>query len=129
MPSSTAKYVIPYPVAADPVASEATAVQNLANRVDLLLGESGALTLSPAAATTLSTGVVLGRTYPGNTGAAVPGIVMVELVSTAGSGTTWNWWITTWTGTASTITGFTLNMQWSAAQTNRVFNWRFLPVL
>ena len=129
MPANTTKYVIPYPLAADPVASEATAVQNLANRVDLLLGESGALTLSPGAGVTLATPITLARTYPGNNAGATPGIVMLNIAATAGGGTTWNWWISGWTGSASTITGFTLSMQWAAAQTNRGFIWRFLPVL
>jgi len=129
MPANTAKYVIPYPLAADTLAAEATAVQNLANRMDLLLGESGALTLSPAAGVTLATPITLGRTYPGNNAGAVPGIVILNMSATAGGAATWNWWVSGWTGSGTTITGFTLSMQWAAAQTNRGFLWRFIPVL
>lgn len=129
MSLTTAKYVLPYPVAADAVSNEPVTLAALAARADLLLGESGSLTLSPAAATTLSTAVVLGRTYPGNSGAAVPGIVMLNLNSTLAAATGFQWWINGWTGTASTITGFTLNVQYSAAQTSRPHLWRFLPCL
>lgn len=129
MPSATAKYVIPYALLADTVASLAQTTQDLASRTDLLLGESGSFTASPAAGTTLNTIIALSRTYPGNAGGSPPGIVVVTVQSTVGSTVTWNYWVTSWTGTGTTVTGFTIGMQWSAAQAGRVFNWRFIPVL
>lgn len=130
MPLNTAKYVIPYAAAGDAVASLPTTMTNQSNRLDLLLGEAGAFTASPVAATTLAVPITLSRTYPGSNVGAPPGTVIMQIpATTVGSGTTWNWWLTTWVGSASTITGFTIQMQWSATQTNRVFHWRFLPVL
>jgi hypothetical protein len=130
MSSSTAKYVIPYPTSSDTVASLATTVQNLAARLDLLLGESGSFNIASAAGGVAGAqAVVLSRTYPGNSGAAVPGIVIPDLVATYASNNRFNWWVDTWTGTGTTITGFTFRYIWETAQTNRVVNWRFLPVL
>jgi hypothetical protein len=128
MPSSTAKYVVPYPVSADTVSSLAATVQNLAARVDLLLGESG--TLTQAAGATGSGAVVLSRTYPGNTGAAVPGIVIFQANGAFSVGTILDMWVNTWTGTATTITGFTWNWASSpSAPGGRTIQWRFIPVL
>lgn len=129
MPSSTPKYVIPYAVLADTVASVAQTTQDLATRADLLLGESGQLSITGAANTTISVAVVLSRTYPGNSGAAVPGFVGIQPVSSLSSANNLSWWISGWTGTATTITGFTFNCQLSSAPSGRLVNWRFLPVL
>lgn len=130
MSANTAKYVIPYPTGSDTVAGLSTLIQNLANRVDLLLGESGSFNIaSIAAGTQGGTNVVLSRTYPGNVGAAVPGIVIVNYVASLAVGMETNWWIDTWTGTATTITGFKVNYHFANAQTNRVVAWRFIPVL
>lgn len=130
MAGNTTKYVIPYVSMADAVASIATVMQNLANRVDLLLGESGQYNIaSVAAATTHSQVITLARTYPGSNVGTPPGIVIVNLPGTATSALAWNFWITAWAGSASTITGFQLNTSWSSAQTNRVVSWRYLPVL
>lgn len=128
MPSSTAKYVIPYALSSDAVSSIATAMQNLASRVDLLLGESG--TVTQAAGATGSQAVVLSRTYPGNTGAAVPGIVIFQANGAFSVGTILDMWVNTWTGSATTITGFTWNWASSpSAPGGRVIQWRFIPVL
>lgn len=130
MSGSTSKYVIPYPVLADTVASLAATVQNLAGRVDLLLGESGSYTIASAAAnTTHNQPISLARTYPGNTGAAVPGIVIAHNVAGPPTGLGFYYWPNTWLGSATTITGFSLATQWSAAVTSRVVVWRFIPVL
>lgn len=134
MSSQTAKYLVPYPQLADTVASLAATCQNLASRMDLLLGESGTFTASPAAGTTLNKAIVLSRTYPGNalfgiSGVGPSGFVHLWTTATYGSAVTFNWWPNTWTGTATTVTGFTLSMQWSVAQTGREFGWRFIPVL
>lgn len=130
MTSNTPKYVIPFPDLTDTVASLATTIGNLSARVDLLLGESGNFTASPAANTTFSQAVTLSRTYPGNGSSGTPaGLVLVQLQATQTAATGFSWWITAWTGTASTVTGFTINVQFTAAQSSRVFNWRFVPAL
>lgn len=129
MSANTAKYVIPYPVPADTIAGLAATIQNLANRVDLLLGESGTFSKNFAASTSVSTAISFARTYPGNATAQVPGILIPVLDATYANPNTVNWWVNTWTGTATTVTGCTLWMQWSNAQTARPINWRFFPVL
>jgi len=130
MPSNTTKYVIPYALSSDTVAGLAATIQNLANRVDLLLGEAGQYNIASVAANTNHLqAITLGRTYPGNNGATVPGVVIVELPALLNAANPWNFWLQTWTGSASTITGFTIVTQWASAQTNRLVNWRFLPVL
>lgn len=132
MTTNTAKWVIPQLTTADTLAATPTAMTNLANRVDLLLGEGGQFTASPAAGTTLTQAIVLSRTYPGNNAPVAPAIagsVWVWCAATIASTTSFNWWITAWTGSATTITGFSISMQWSAAQVSRGFFWRFLPVL
>lgn len=129
MSSSTAKYVIPYPVSSDVVAGEPTTLQNLASRVDLLLGESGSFTIaSLAAGTTHSQPIVLSRTYPGNTAGSPPGIVVVNLRAIVNS-QAWTHYLNSWTGSGTTITGFTLNLQFGVISTARVVDWRFFPVL
>jgi hypothetical protein len=130
MSSSTPRYVIPKLLVSDPVISAPTVLAALADRVDLLLGEAGSFSASPAANTTLLTPVVLSRTYPGNATAGAPaGAVWVWVQSTASASVGWNYWITSWAGTTTTVTGFTVGMQWAAAQAGRVFNWRYFPVL
>lgn len=130
MSGATTKYAVPYPVLADTVASLAATVQNLANRVDLLLGESGSYNIASLAAGTVhNQAIVLARTYPGNNAAAVPGFVIVELQGAISSANPWVWYVDTFTGSTSTLTGFTIHTQWAGTQTNRVVTWRFIPVL
>lgn len=126
MSSFTAKYQIPVLGAGDPVAMTPTVMAALANRVDLLLGESGTYSQTGTSGTQA---VSLARTYPGDTGAAVPGWVLFQFRSTLASGVVIAHWITAWTGTATTITGFTINWQASNPQSDRTVHWRFLPVL
>lgn len=129
MSSTTTKYGIAYPQLADTIASLAATVQSLAGRVDLLLGESGLISYTGTAGVTTNTNITLARTYPGNVGAAVPGIVWVQLQGVLTTPAAFTWWTTSWLGTATTITGFTLGMQFTNAQTARPIAWRFLPVL
>jgi len=126
MPSSTPRYVIPYVVIGDTVASVAQTTQDMANRLDLLNGEGGSFSAVMAANTTLLTPVTLSRTYPGNGLAGVPGAVTVNSTSQIAASTVWNWWVQSWTGTGTTITGFTIGMQASTAIT-RTIGWRFIP--
>lgn len=127
MSSATAKWAIPYPVSSDAVPSIVTTDQNQANRVDLMLGEAGFITLNNAAATVVNSSIVFGRTYPGNT-AGVPGILWVMTYQPLGA-TVFNWWVATWAGTSTTLTGCTLSTQFSTAQSGRVLVWRFMPTL
>lgn len=129
MSASTPKYVIPYATTLDPVAQIAAIMQSLSNRVDLLLGESGQASFTGAASTDLAVAVVLSRTYPGNVGAAVPGIVLVQPTSLLTSASNQMWYVANWTGTSTTITGFSIHLHSSTAPSARLFNWRFLPVL
>lgn len=128
MSSSTAKYAIPYPVAADAVNQEPVTVKALADRMDLLLGETGSFSAVLVANTTLSTVIALARVYPGNSGAAVPGTVVITVTSPVAATTVLNQWVSTWTGTGATVTGFTIGLQASAAIT-RTVTWRFIPAL
>lgn len=129
MSSFTAKYAIPVLGSGDPVASTPTVMAALANRVDLLLGEAGQLSLTLVANTTLSVAVALSRVYPGNNAAAVPGTVSWIMRATLSQPNTINVWVNNWLGSATTITGFTLNFQAPNAQAARLIDWRFLPVL
>lgn len=128
MSANTAKYVIPYATTLDPVAQIAAIMQSQSNRVDLLLGESASIAAAVTANVVFSQAVVLARTYPGNATGATPGTVIITPSSAFGSGATVFWWITAWTGTATTVTGFTINLI-SSTTTTRTFQWRFLPVL
>lgn len=127
MSGLTAKYSIPYIQSSDPVANAPTINQAQANRMDLMLGESGFFSYSPAAGATTNTAIVFGRTYPGNN-AGVPGIVNVMLYGTIGA-STFDWWVAGFTGSPTTLTGFTLGTKWSLVQASRIIVWRFLPTL
>lgn len=128
MTSSTPKYVIPFSDLTDTVASTATTMASLAARVDLLLGESGVWNPTLVANAALTTNITLSRTYPGNSGGAVPGIVVIQLANAFASGVTQQSWVVSWTGTATTITGFTLGTIRSTSGSPTI-QWRFFPVL
>lgn len=130
MATTTPKYGLNYPQLADTVASLAATVQNLAQRADLLLGESGAFNIASLAANTQFNQVVsLARAYPGNVANTPPGTVILEFPDTIAPAAQPVWFLDTWAGTASTVTGFTLHLQFATIQTNRRVWWRFLPVL
>lgn len=125
MPSQTAKYAFPYAVAGDAITTLPTTMANLAARCDLLKGEVGQVTVAAAAGVQFNLAVVLSRTYPGNNGAAVPGWVGVTGVASMFAGNT-QIWVDTFTGSATTVTGFTIRGVSSVAGT-RTFNWQFIP--
>lgn len=129
MSGFTAKYQLPTLLSADPVSQAPTIEAALANRADLLLGEGGQYPITVGAVTTHAQVITLARTYPGSNVGAVPGTVILQLNAGPSAGLTWFWWVTSWTGSASTITGFTIGTQWSAAQAARTMTWRFLPYL
>jgi hypothetical protein len=126
MSGTTSKWLIPYAAGSDTVAGFATFDQNRSNYLDLLLGETGSFTMT---GTSGSTNVSLSRTYPGNWTATVQGTVIFQMRTTVASGVVLNIWVDTWTGTGSTITGFTINWIASTSQSGRVVLWRFLPVV
>lgn len=128
MPSTTAKYALPYTLPADAVSNEPVTMKALSDRLDLLLGESGVWVPTLVAATPATTAISLGRIYPGNATTQPSGVVVVENANTVGAGVNLFTWVVGWTGTATTITGFTLGAVCSAAGA-RTFVWRFLPVL
>jgi hypothetical protein len=125
MSANTAKYLIPYAVAGDAVSTLPTIMANMAARLDLMAGEAGQVTVAAAAGTQFNLPVVLSRTYFGNNGAAVPGWVGVTAVASLFAGNT-QIWVDTFTGSATTVTGFTIRGVSSVAGT-RTFNWKFLP--
>jgi hypothetical protein len=126
--ASTAKYGLPYSIGADAVSTVDDTMQALANRLDLLLGESGVWAPNLVANTAQTTAITLSRTYPGNSGGSPPGIVIVNTSNSVASGVNVQTWVGTWVGTGTTITGFTLGAISSAAGV-RNFQWRFIPVL
>lgn len=128
MSSFTAKYAIPVLGAGDPVSQAPTIMAALANRVDLLLGESANIAAACTAGVLFSQAVVLGRTYPGNALGATPGTVIITPLSNVGATAQVFYYVNAWTGTASSVTGFTVNVM-SSTTTTRQFQWRFLPVL
>ena len=128
MTSSTPRYAIPFTDVTDTVASIATTMANQAARMDLLLGEAGMYTATLTANVTDSKVITLSRTYPGNTGATVPGTVWLWWDQQLLAANVCNMWVTSWTGTATTITGFTINAQSSNASSRHIF-WRFMPSL
>lgn len=129
MPNFTSKYAIPRQLTSDPIAQGPITMAAMADRMDLLLGESGKFTTSAAANTTTTNNIVLARTYPGNVGAAVPGRVWVSLEQTTFGVLSFLWWVGNWAGTASTVTGFGISHRWDTAQAGRVVTWHFLPYL
>lgn len=92
MSTQTAKYAIPYAQNSDPVANLPTIMANMANRVDLLLGETGTVSVPIATAnTTVDTTVSLTRSYPNGArvmltfttppAAYSPGVAIVWVIS------------------------------------------------
>lgn len=130
MTSQTTKYVIPYPQAGDTIAGLAATIQNLAQRVDLLLGESGTWSPNLAANTPTTVNITLSRAYPGNAVANpnTAGIVVVQCRNQAASGVNVQTYVNSFTGTSTTVTGFTLGATASVAAV-RDFTWRFIPLL
>lgn len=126
--STTPKYQIPFTDLTDTVASAATTMASLAARMDLLLGESGVWNPSLTANTPATTVITLSRTYPGNAGGSTPGIVIVQRMNAFASGNAQHYWVVAFTGTATTVTGFTLGT--ISTQTHSpTLVWRFLPIL
>jgi hypothetical protein len=66
MTATTSKYVIPYPTGTDDVRDGENAMQAIADRVDLLLGETGTDSITPSAANTTTTKRInYARSYAG----------------------------------------------------------------
>lgn len=125
MPSQTTQHKVPYPLSSDTVASNPATELAQATRLDLLLGESGVATTVTGTSGVVT--VVLSRTYPGNATLAPQGFVIVNLNATLPATTVFNYWVATWTGTATTVTGFQIGWATSVSMAARSLLWRFIP--
>lgn len=120
MPGATAKYAVPYPLPADPVADGDDRIKALAERVDYLLGEAGATTITPPAVSTKHTKVVaFSRTYK------TPPKVLISLgeqglIATYGAGS-----VSIWVDDITT-TGFTLGIH-ATNTAQRSVSWNARP--
>lgn len=115
MPSDTF-HDIPYPVAADPVADGENTIQALAERVDLMLGETGTLNVTGIAVDTIkSVRVDYARSYAA-LAPMVPKAFAFNDQNTA-STTTCNVWTS-----GEDATGFTVNLR-VGSTSNRVIKW------
>lgn len=67
MPDQTALWDIPYSLGSDSADTIDDTMQDLAERLDIMMGETGVKTMTPSAADTNTASVVmLSRTYPTN---------------------------------------------------------------
>lgn len=117
MPGTTSKYGIEYPVGTDPVADADQTIKAAADRLDLLLGESGVTTITPTAADTTTTlRVNYSRSYA----------ALAPLVPRATAHVNESYAVATvvnvWT-TAEDATGFTLNIR-SSGTAARSVKWK-----
>lgn len=120
MPGQTSKHLLPYPIAADAVADGEDVITQLAQRLDLLLGETGTTTITPSAANTTTTKRV---NYSRSYGALAPVVPRPFAVIDEGVGTTLE--VNVWTS-AEDASGFTLNIRASDTQ-NRAVKWLTRP--
>ncbi len=116
MSSSTAKYGVPYSEGTDAAATVDTTMQALAERVDLMAGETGIAVITPSASnvdTTLR--VNYARSY-----AALPAVprVHTELRETIGTGT-----VVQLFADGEDATGFTLHIRSTNTTTRNVRWW------
>lgn len=113
MPGATTKHAIPYPTPTDPVRDGDDRIKALAERVDLLLGETGLVSITPSAAdVATSLRVDYGRSY-------APGIPRVMVMVNENVGATLN--VNVWPAAAD-ATGFTLWIR-SSNTTTRQIRW------
>lgn len=114
MPASTPTYGLPYPAATDPLANGDDAIKALAERVDLLLGESGFTNITPSAVnTTTSVRINYARSYAGL--APIVPAPFAQLASAVASTDTVYVW-----ASAADATGFTLNIRASSTTLRNV---------
>lgn len=117
MPGATAKYGVPYAVGSDDVKTVDNTMQALAERMDLLLGESGIDNIAPSAADTVtSKRINYARSY-----AALAPLVPMPFVAIRESVTT-SQQVTVWTSSED-ATGFTVNIR-ANTTTARNIRWR-----
>lgn len=115
MTGTTAKYAIPYATGTDPLGAVAARMQSLAERVDLLNGETGQLTIVPSAInTTTSVRVNYVRTYAAL--AAIPRAFVVNNAVVQSTDSVYLW------VSLEDATGFTLNVRASSV-TGRNVRW------
>lgn len=117
MPGATAKYGLPYPVSTDALSDGDDRIKALAERLDLLIGESGAQAITLAANTNNTVRVNYSRSY-----AAIAPLVplaMATMNTTNTNGCVY------WT-TGHDATGFTLGARCAVAATYTI-NWSVRP--
>lgn len=116
MAGATAKYAFPYPTGGDDVAAGDEKIKALAERIDLMIGQSGDVNLAPSGSDVVtSQAVAYGRAYP-----TVPKVIC-GIGSPVGSGATVFVW-----PTLETVNGFTINMRASNASA-RTVTWTARP--
>ena len=113
MPGSTPRYGIPYSTGADGVHTIDQTMQALADRVDLLLGETGSDTITAAGAGTVSKRITYARTYPADM--PIPRATIQQSTNHADS---------IFIVDGEDRTGFTVTLRTSSAGTaTRTFRW------
>lgn len=120
MSDLTSKYKLPYPLPGDAVATVDDTVEALAERLDMLLGETGSTTITPSAVDT-QTGKRIN--YTRSYAALAPLVPSVQL--TMGEGLSTSNVVQLWV-TGEDATGFTLNIR-SSTTTTRTIRWLSRP--
>lgn len=119
MPDETTKYDFPYPVGGELASSLDDTAELLAERIDLLHGETGLATITPSAIDTQTQLVVMyGRTYP-----FVPRVLLEPRFTYPAIANQIRWWTSN-----ELVDRFTLNIR-SYNVAARDFRWITFPVL
>jgi hypothetical protein len=114
MPGSTTKYAIPYSDGGDAMGTVDDTMQSMAERIDLLMGETGTKNITPSAPDTdTSVRVDYARDYSA-VGAPFPMVQINESIATANQAVVW--------ASAADATGFTLNIR-ASTTTIRSVRW------
>lgn len=117
MPGSTPKYAVPYSIGSDDVKTVDDTMKAQAERVDLLLGESGIDNIQPSAADTItSKRINYARSY-----AALAPLVPMPFVAIRESVTTAQQ-VVLWTSSED-ATGFTVNIRANTTAARNI-RWR-----
>jgi hypothetical protein len=112
MAGTTTKHALPYPTGGDQVNAGDNKIQELAERVDVVVGEAGTDSITPSAAnTTTSKRINYSRTYPS---VPVPFVTVGNTTQAPGT-------LSIWTGSAD-ASGFTVFVQ-RTGTTAVPFNW------
>lgn len=119
MSGTTTRYAVPYMTSGDSVATIDEWTLAVAERIDLLAGESGTDTITPSAADATTTKRVnYARSYAALPAVPKAFVVINESVATTQEATVWT--------TAEDATGFTLNIRASTTGARSV-KWTVRP--